>query len=107
MKQLFYNLLVSLDQLANTIIGGNPDVTVSGHVGLKAAESSASNKWKLLEKILDFTFEPIESNHCLHCYLDENDEDYTDNFIASLIIISIGCVFLIPIVRGIRAFRSS
>lgn len=96
-----YNLLVSLDQLANTIIGGNPDVTVSGHVGLM---SSKHNSWRWLEKILDFTFEPIESNHCLHCYLDENDEDETDNMLATTIVVIIGCFFLIPIIATLSVF---
>jgi hypothetical protein len=97
-----YNLLVSLDQLANTLIGGNPDVTISGKVGLK---SSKDSKWVWLEQLIDFTFEPIETNHCLRTYLDENDFDDSDNLIVTSIVAVIGCVVLIPIIRIISLFK--
>lgn len=33
MKQYFWNLFIALDQLANTIVGGDPDETISSRCG--------------------------------------------------------------------------
>lgn len=35
MKKYFYNLFISLDQLLNTILGGDPDETISSRAGKK------------------------------------------------------------------------
>jgi len=32
-KQYFWNLLISIDQLVNTIFGGDPDETISSRIG--------------------------------------------------------------------------
>lgn len=32
-KKYFWNLLISIDQLANTIFGGDPDETISSRTG--------------------------------------------------------------------------
>ena len=58
MKDYFLRILISIDQLANTILGGNEDETISS----RAAKSKLSGKkWgcvlcKLLNK--------IDKNHC-------------------------------------------
>jgi hypothetical protein len=55
------NVLVSLDQLLNVLIGGYPDETISSRVGRNAA---AGKKWALIaEKVINalFWFDP---NHC-------------------------------------------
>jgi len=33
MKKYFWNILISIDQLANTVAGGDPDETISSRVG--------------------------------------------------------------------------
>jgi hypothetical protein len=33
MKKYFWNLLISIDQFGNALIGGNPDETISSHSG--------------------------------------------------------------------------
>lgn len=33
LKKYFWNILISIDQLANTILGGDPDETISSRVG--------------------------------------------------------------------------
>ena len=37
----FFRILVSIDQLANTLLGGRPDETISGNVGYNAKEGKA------------------------------------------------------------------
>jgi len=96
------NVLISLDQLANTLAGGLPDVTISGHVGYMATRNK---RWKWIENLIDYTFEPIENDHCLHTYLNDDDTDATDNLIATAIVAVIGCVVLIPIIRLISLFK--
>jgi len=53
-KKYFWNILVSLDQLANTLLGGDPDMTVSGRVG-------TWYKNTFLNRTLDDVF---GKNHC-------------------------------------------
>ena len=35
MKRYLWNLFISLDQLANTVLGGDPDETISSRAGKK------------------------------------------------------------------------
>jgi len=35
-KRYVWNILISVDQLANTLLGGDPDVTISSRVGKRA-----------------------------------------------------------------------
>lgn len=58
MKEYFWNILISIDQFANTLFGGNPDETISSRAG-KAAQRG--DKWGcVLCKWLD----KIDKNHC-------------------------------------------
>jgi hypothetical protein len=36
MKKYIWNILVSLDQLGNTLLGGNPDETISSRMAKRA-----------------------------------------------------------------------
>ena len=93
------NIIRSIDQFFNALIGGNPDCTISGHVGLMAERAIFSdNRWRKLEKLIDFTFAPIEKNHCENSFLIDDDIDTTENFHLTAIITVIGCSILyIPI----------
>ena len=39
MKQYFWNILISIDQLANTLLGGDPDETISSRVGKRSDDN--------------------------------------------------------------------
>jgi hypothetical protein len=58
MKDYFLRILISIDQLANTILGGNEDETISS----RAAKAKLQGKrWGcVLCKMLD----KIDKNHC-------------------------------------------
>jgi hypothetical protein len=93
--KFWLNVLVSLDQLANTLAGGNPDVTVSGHIGLMSdREIFTHGKWDRLAKMVDKTFAPIESNHCVESFLTDDDFDLTENFNRVFVIACLGCALL-------------
>ena len=93
MREFFktlYNIFVSIDQLGNAMAGGNPDNTISARVGFLNHEETeiklnkVSKKWwRLLQKVIDFTFYPIDGKgHCRmayysnsgHKFSEENDE---------------------------------
>jgi hypothetical protein len=58
MKDYFLRILISIDQLANTILGGNEDETISS----RAAKAKLQGKrWGcVLCKLLD----KLDKNHC-------------------------------------------
>lgn len=99
----FENLLTAIDQLGNAIAGGNPDVTVSGRVGYHSVKTN-NNFWKSLEKIIDFTFEPIDGrHHCLKTALNDDDIDSGEKRIITLVVLAIiaaaTCLALAPLIR--------
>lgn len=50
LKRYFINLLVSIDQLGNTILGGDPDETLSS----RAAKKSHAWGWHQLGQFLEW-----------------------------------------------------
>jgi hypothetical protein len=108
MKEYFENLLTAVDQLGNAIAGGNPDVTVSGRVGYQSIVSG-SRYWKIMEWIINFTFEPIDgNNHCNKTYMNDNDVDNYNSPVVALVALSfiagITCIVLIPVIRVMALF---
>lgn len=70
------NLLVSIDQLINTIIGGWPDETLSA----RAYRLSESSKWwRRAEIVINILF--LNPRHCQHAFEREIDlpKDYFTN----------------------------
>lgn len=55
----FWNFLIALDQLVNTILGGDPDETVSSRMG----KNIRAGKCKLC-KIICLLLNRIDPNHC-------------------------------------------
>lgn len=77
-----FNVLVSVDQLGNTICRGNPDNTISARVGYFSQVSRSFNRWywKTLEAIINFTFWPIDGpNHCQDAFEEDPEEIFHDN----------------------------
>ena len=64
MKSWTVRVLVSIDQLANTLLNGKPDETISSRVGKNAI---AGKRWALIaEKFINALFKFLigEENHC-------------------------------------------
>lgn len=91
--KFWLNLLVSIDQLFNTIAGGNPDVTISSHC-YDMAFNSDDVRWVKLRILIDKTFAPIESQHCYYSWIADDDRDTTDNLRRTKVIAFLGCALL-------------
>lgn len=59
MKRYIWNLLISIDQLFNTILGGFPDETLSSRMGKKVRNKECV-MCKLICRILNL----FDKNHC-------------------------------------------
>ena len=73
----FHNLAVSIDQLANTLLAGYPDETLSS----RAWRCRSKVSWGIVAKIINFiTFNP---HHCELAYTKEIDlpkEEYHNSW---------------------------
>lgn len=58
LKKYFWNVLISIDQLGNTIIGGDPDETISSRSAKGVQEGVWG--WTVLCKILHI----LDKGHC-------------------------------------------
>lgn len=108
MKQYLFNLLMAVDQLGNAIAGGNPDVSVSGHVGCMSY-TTKHWYWRTMECIIDYTFAPVDSPlHCYTTYLNDNDIDYSIESVPRMLALSLialpTCIILFPFVRILGLF---
>ncbi len=64
----FHNLLVAFDQLANTILGGYPDETLSSHA---CRSHGRSVFWQFMYHAINFIMrDPL---HCEKAYVKEID----------------------------------
>ena len=59
-KKYIINLLISIDQLFNTILGGNPDETISSRMGRHLLKKNCK-LCKIICKLLNL----IDKNHCI------------------------------------------
>jgi len=68
-KKYLHNLIIAIDQLANTILGGDPDMTISGRLGRNYKDS-----W--MRKTVDwmFSWQKRPGGHCSNAEWWEQDE---------------------------------
>ena len=80
-----YNVLLSVDQLGNTIFGGNPDSTISARTGYFAARGS-ERFWVIQERVINYAFKPVDgSNHCREAWqADKNETMYEAGPVAKI-----------------------
>lgn len=105
------NLLISIDQLGNTVSGGNPDSTISARVGYFTQNRNKTKMyyyWKGLEKLINFSFYPLDgADHCHQAYNKEGGKAYVKTgkdwmrFVLSFIIITSCIGIIIPLVYPI------
>lgn len=65
----FWNIFISMSQLLNVILGGDPDETLSSRTGKMAHRSG----WRLLARILD----AIDPGHTRKAREDDEGKDAT------------------------------
>jgi hypothetical protein len=68
-RKYVFNVLIGIDQLANAILGGDPDMTISGRLG-RILYRCRFCRWICL--ILSW-IDPRDGNHCEKVI--EEDED--------------------------------
>lgn len=68
MKKYIYNILIGIDQLANAILGGDPDETISSRMGKHLVKKQNCLICKFLCGLLNL----IDPNHCIDAI--EKDE---------------------------------
>ena len=69
MKRYFLNLLIAIDQLGNSIIGGYPDETISSRAGkwVRGNSQVKGGVWYWL----CWSLEWIDKNHCIDAIEDD------------------------------------
>lgn len=109
------NLFVSIDQLGNVLAGGNPDNTISSRVGYYNKHNTGVEKapwqWRLFEKVINFTFYPIDGeDHCHEAFHNDAGEEFDTNtnnilvaILAALIIIP-SCLLISILLYTLYAF---
>ena len=121
-KPLFPNYVVNLfyhtDILLNALTGGNGTLTVSARVGFYANHkktrcSFCKTLWRRAESLVNYTFLPMDGpNHCEQARewalefsipYDGSDIEFmhgpTWSLLLLMIVITVACLFLIPILR--------
>jgi len=67
------NFLISIDQLGNTIAGGDPDETISSRLGKMKLRYGGRIPWyRPLSKIVDWGLDKLDPNHSIDAI--EHDE---------------------------------
>jgi hypothetical protein len=69
MKTYIINVLVSVDQLINTLIGGDPDMTLSGRMGRAVAEGRCRACG-----VVCWFLGKVDKDHCARANRNEADE---------------------------------
>ena len=71
LKRYVLNLLIALDQLVNTLIGGAPDETLSASAWI--GERQGKLLPRIFRPMIDLLFLPFERDHCQRAYQAEVD----------------------------------
>ena len=76
-KKYVLNVMISVDQLGNAVIGGDPDETISSVLGKLKQAGNGSISWAHpVSKLVDFFLEKIDKNHSTDAI--EKDEGKND-----------------------------
>jgi hypothetical protein len=71
MKKYLINVLISIDQLGTTLLGGFPDETISSYMFRLDCKEKIIGR--IVRPIIDWLFgwQALEGGHCYHSYLNE------------------------------------
>ena len=71
MLRYVLNILIALDQLVNTLVGGYPDETLSASAWLGEREGKIYGR--IFRPVIDFLFTPWMTDHCRKAWLWQRD----------------------------------
>ena len=70
------NILISIDQLGNTIAGGDPDETISSRLGKMKVKHGGRIPWtRPVSKIIDWGLDKIDPNHSIDAIEQDEGEN--------------------------------
>ena len=70
------NILISIDQLGNTITGGDPDETISSRLGKMKVKHGGRIPWyRPLSKVVDWGLDKIDPNHSIDAIEQDEGKD--------------------------------
>ena len=76
MIKYLINILISIDQLGNTLTGGDPDETISSRIGKIKRSNKGTIPWrKPLTKIIDYGLDKIDPNHSIDAIEEDEGKD--------------------------------
>jgi hypothetical protein len=70
------NILISIDQLGNTVLGGDPDETISSRLGkIKIGHGGRIPWYRPLCKVIDWGLELIDPGHSVDAIEGDEGKD--------------------------------
>lgn len=70
------NVLIGIDQLGNSLLGGDPDETISSRLGKLKTKHGGKIPWyRPLSKIVDWGLDKIDPNHSLDAIEPDEGSD--------------------------------
>ena len=76
MGKWLLNILISIDQLGNTIAGGDPDETISSRLGKLKVKHGGTIPWRRpASRIIDWGLDKIDSNHSIDAIEKDEGKD--------------------------------
>ena len=75
-KRYTVNVLTSVDQLANTVLGGDPDETISSRAGKSMEKHGGKKPWSYL---LCRTLHILDKDHCKKAIEEDEGKDAIQN----------------------------
>jgi hypothetical protein len=66
------NVLLSLDQLGNSLLCGDPDETISSRIGrIKRKWNGRIPRWRVFTRVTDWALEKIDPGHSIDAIEDD------------------------------------
>ena len=76
MGKWLLNILISIDQLGNTILGGDPDETISSRLGKLKVKHDGAIPWRRpVSKVIDWGLDKIDSHHSIDAIEEDEGKD--------------------------------
>jgi hypothetical protein len=75
-QKYFYNILISIDQFGNTVLGGDQDETISSRLGRLEKKYNGNIPWyRPWAKVTAWALDHIQKDHCTHAIEEDEGKD--------------------------------
>ena len=70
------NVLISLDQLGNSLLGGDPDETISSRIGrIEQKWGGKIPRWRIFTRLTAWALDKIDPGHCADSIEHDEGDD--------------------------------